>query len=122
VKAWKAALAAAIATAAIALIVIAPMAQSSKSRGRLKVTTVVKSAAGHRAVAKCPRGYVVISGGFDIGTPSNTVIDSFKLDDRRWVVDTFGSDKRGVTNANSQAICVKGARGFKVADLSPPLD
>ena len=31
-KAWKAALAAAIATAAIALIVIAPLAQSSSKR------------------------------------------------------------------------------------------
>ena len=39
-KAWKAALAAAIATAAIALIVVAPMAQSSKSHPGLRLVTV----------------------------------------------------------------------------------
>ncbi len=64
-KAWKAALAAAIATAAIALIVVAPMAQSSKSRGGLKVATVTSGfQPSGQATAKCPRGYVAIGGGF----------------------------------------------------------
>jgi hypothetical protein len=118
VKAWKAALAAAIATAAIALIVIAPMAQSSKSHGGLKVTTVDESTFSGRAVAKCPRGYVVIGGGLGTG-PSEVILNAVKRTPRKWEVDTDFSgsiNKRGGPTARAQAICAKGTGGFHVKD------
>jgi hypothetical protein len=114
VKAWKAALAAAFATAAIALIVVAPMAQSSKSRGGLKIVSVTSGFRSTHATAKCPRGYVAIGGGF-LG-PDPGVTTSEKLDERRWQVDVVGTaGKRGAT-ADAQAICAKGTGGFKVTD------
>jgi hypothetical protein len=113
VKAWKAALAAAVASAAIALIVVAPLAQSSKRRGGLKVVTTTSGFGGGQATAKCPRGFVVIGGGFN--NPEPGVTTAFKLDQRRWRVTVVGSDKRGVS-ADAQAICAKGTGGFRVQD------
>jgi hypothetical protein len=116
VKAWKAALAAAIATAAIALIVVAPMAQSGKRKGGLKIVTADEFTFTGRAVAKCPRKYVVVGGGSNTGATS-TIVQSQKRDSRRWEVRTAGGeDKRGGPLAVAQAICAKGTGGFEVRD------
>jgi hypothetical protein len=115
VKAWKAALAAAIAIAAIALIVIAPMAQSGKGKGGLKVVSVTSGFHTGQATAKCPRGFTIVGGGFFGSGPGVTT--SQKLDERRWRVAVSGPNKRGGAAADAQAICVKGSRGFKVTDL-----
>ncbi len=117
-KAWTAALAAAIATAAIALIVIAPLAQSSSKRHPgLKVVTASDFSFSGRAVAKCPRKYVVVGGGADTG-PDAAITQFGKNGSRRWRVRTVatGPTKRGGPSAGAQAICAKGTGGFKLTD------
>ncbi|MGH2976441.1 MAG: hypothetical protein ACRDLL_16495, partial [Solirubrobacterales bacterium] len=115
VKAGKAALAAAIATAAIALVVVAPMAQSSRSRGGLKVVSVTSGFRDSQADAKCPRGFVVVGGGFFGSGPS--VSSSLKVDERRWRVIADDPNNKRAATADAQAICAKGTGGFKVTDL-----
>jgi hypothetical protein len=116
VKAWKAALAASVAAAAIALIVVAPMAQSSRSPG-LKVVSVTAFGGGspNTATAKCPRGFVAIAGGFD--AQQVNVLRSQKRDQRRWTVraEPFVPTKRGQL-LHAQAVCAKGTGGFRVRD------
>jgi hypothetical protein len=112
VKAWKAALAAAIATAAIALVVIAPLAQGGgKRHPGLKVVTTTSGFRGERATATCPRGYVATGGGFFIG---EGVIASYKLDQRRWRVSV--SDNQPDPTADAQVVCAKGTGGFRLND------
>ena len=112
-KAWKAALAGSIATAVIALIVVAPMAQSSKSSKGLKIVT--ESSTGTTdATAKCQRGYVAIGGGFD-SQEVGGVAQSEKLGERRWTVRGAVLTKRGQL-VEAQAICAKGTGGFQVSD------
>jgi hypothetical protein len=113
VKAWKGALAGSIATAVIALIVVAPMAQSSKSSKGLKIVTEVSSGSTD-ATAKCPRGYVVIGGGFN-SQETGGVARSEKVDQRRWAVRGAVLPKRGQL-VEAQAICAKGTGGFRVSD------
>ncbi len=113
VKAWRAALAAAIATAAIALIVIAPLAQSSKRHGGLKVIAVSGGFHEAQAVAKCPKGYVIVGGGFG-GVERGSRIGQGRLaalggEHRR------PNDKRA-PSINAQAICAKGTGGFQLTD------
>lgn len=109
-KAWKAALAAAIASAAIALIVIAPMAQSSgKRHPGLKVLTVGRSGNG-TATATCPRGFIPIGGGF--ASVDGAITHSFRSSRRGWQVEL--DDPSG--NVSSIATCAKGTGGFKLAD------
>jgi hypothetical protein len=115
VRAWTAALAAAIATAAIALIVIAPMAQSTKSHGALKVVDVTSGFQDGQATAKCPRGYSVVGGGFFGSGP--LVSSSLKVDKRRWRVIADDLDSKRASSADAQAICAKGTGGFEVRDL-----
>ena len=111
-KAWKAALAAAIATAAIAVIVIAPMAQGTgKRHAGLKVVTTTSGFRGEQATATCPRGFVATGGGFLLG---DGVIRSYKLDERRWRVAV--SDNVPDPTADAQVVCAKGTGGFKVTD------
>ncbi len=112
-KAWKAALAGSIATAVVALIVVAPMAQSSKSSKGLKIVTE-SSTGSTDATAKCPRGYVVIGGGFD-SQETGGVARSEKVDERRWSVRAAVLTKR-VQFVEAQAICAKGTGGFEVSD------
>jgi hypothetical protein len=117
VKAWKAALAASIATAVIALIVVAPMAVSSKSRPGLKVVSVAAgggASSPDTVTAKCPRGFVAIAGGFN-GQEVN-VLQSEKRDERRWTVRAEPSlSKRGQL-LEAKAVCAKGIHGFHVTD------
>jgi hypothetical protein len=116
VRAWTAALAAAIATAAIALIVIAPMAQSSgKRHPALKVVSVTSGFQDGQATAKCPRGFSVVGGGFFGSGP--LVSTSLKVDERRWRVIADDLNSKRATSADAQAICAKGTGGFKVRDL-----
>jgi hypothetical protein len=110
VKAWKAALAAAIATAAIALIVIAPMAQSSgKRHPALKVVTVDESGLG-AATARCPRGFLPIAGQFD--SADGSITSSHRSSRRGWRVAIDAPDGR----VSSIATCAKGTGGFKLDD------
>jgi hypothetical protein len=119
VKAWKAALAAAITTAVIAVIVIAPMAQGGKGHAGLngkrhaglKVVTTTSGFRGERATARCPRGFVATGGGFLVG---EGVIQSYKLGQRRWRVAV--SDNAPQPTADAQVVCAKGTGGFKVTD------
>ena len=115
-KAWKAALAASVATAAIALIVGAPMAQSSRNPG-LKVVSVTAlgGSTPNTVTAKCPRGFVAIAGGFD--AQQVNVVRSQKRDKRRWTVraQPFVPTKRGQL-LHAQAVCAKGTGGFRVRD------
>ena len=113
-KAWRAALAAAIATAAIALIVIAPLAQSSKRHGGLKVIAVLGGFHEAQAVAKCPKGYVIVGGGFGGVEPG--VTNSAKADSRHWVVNIAGPNDKRAPSINAQAICAKGTGGFQLTD------
>jgi hypothetical protein len=111
VKAWKAALAAAIATAAIAVIVIAPMAQSSgKRHPGLKVVTVDQFGSNGTATARCPRGFVPIAGGFD--TVDGSIVESFRSSRRGWQV---GIDVP-TGGVSSIATCAKGTGGFRLND------
>ena len=109
-KAWKAALAAAIATAAIALIVIAPLAQSSSKRHPgLKVVSV--DAPGHgTTTARCPKGFVPIGGGFD--TVDGNIQESFRSSRRGWEV---GIDVPS-GSVSAIATCAKGTGGFDIDD------
>jgi hypothetical protein len=115
VKAWKAALAAAIATAAIALIVIAPMTASSKGTKRLKIATEYAHGSTD-ATAKCPRGYVAIAGGFETQETGGAAI-SRKLDRRRWTVRGAVLPKRRGQLVEAQVVCAKGTGGLRVSDL-----
>jgi hypothetical protein len=109
VKAWIAALAAAIATAVIAAIVIAPLAQGGgKRRAGLKVVSVTSGFHSGQATATCPRGYVAVGGGF-LGV--DPVTNSLKVDKRRWRVNVDEG------TADAQAVCAKGTGGFKLRDL-----
>jgi hypothetical protein len=104
-----AALAAAIATAAIALVVIAPLAQGGDKRhAGLKVVSVTSGFRDGRATATCPRGYVAVGGGFLGLDPPAT---SLKVDQRRWRVIVDGG------TADAQVVCAKGTGGFKLKDL-----
>jgi hypothetical protein len=116
VKAWKAALAAAIATAAIALIVVAPMTASSKSTKTLKIVTEFDSG-GVSAKARCPRGYVAIAGGAET-QETGGIGTSEKQGERRWYVQgaMLPKRKRGQLVV-AQAICAKGSGGLRVKDL-----
>jgi hypothetical protein len=110
VKAWKAALAAAIASAAIALIVIAPLAQSSSKRHPgLKVVTVDSFGNG-RTTANCPRGFIPIAGGFS--SVDGNITHSFRSSRRGWQVE-LDNPTGGVTGI---ATCAKGTGGFKLKD------
>jgi hypothetical protein len=110
VKAWKAALAAAIATAAVALIVIAPLAQSSsKHRPGLKVVTVDAFGNG-TTTARCPRGFIPIGGGF--ASVGGNITKSFRSIRRGWEV-TIDAPDGGVTGI---ATCAKGTGGFNFDD------
>jgi hypothetical protein len=115
-KAWKAALAASVAAAAIALIVVAPMAQSSRNPG-LKVVSVIANGGGspNTVTAKCPRGFVAIAGGFD--AQQVNVLRSEKRDQRRWTVkaEPIVPTKRGQL-LHAEAVCAKGTGGFRVRD------
>jgi hypothetical protein len=112
-KAWKGALASAIATAAIALAVIAPLAQGGgKRHPGLKVVSVTSGFRAERATATCPRGYVAIGGGFFVATDPE---QSFKLDRRRWRVSV--SDEGPDPTSDAQAVCAKGTGGFELRDL-----
>jgi hypothetical protein len=116
VKAWKAALAASIATAAIALVVVAPMAQSSRSPG-LKVMSVPAGGAASSpdtVTAKCPRGFVAVAGGFN--AQEVNVLQSEKRDARRWTVRAQPSFTKRGQLLEAQAICAKGTGGFRVRD------
>jgi hypothetical protein len=107
--AWKAALAAAIATAVIALIVIAPMAQSSKSHPGLRVVSV--DGFGHgAATARCPRGFTPIAGGFS--SVDGAITHSFRSSRRSWRVEIDASEG----NVSSIATCVKPIGGFNFDD------
>ena len=108
-KAWRAALAAAIATAAISFIAMAPAAQSGRSAGKLKITNASKSGQA-QAAASCPKGYVVIGGGFS--SSDQNVINNQKQDENTWIVQT--APPGGAVTA--KAICAKGANGLKVVD------
>jgi hypothetical protein len=116
VKSWKAALAASVAAAVIALIVVAPMAQSSRNPG-LKVVSVTSGGTGgpNTATAKCPRGFVAIAGGFD--AQQANVVHSGKRDKRRWTVraEPIVPTKRGQL-LHAQAVCAKGTGGFHIKD------
>jgi hypothetical protein len=116
VKAWKAALAASVAAAAIALIVVAPMAQSSKSHGGLKVVSVTRSGLSgpNAATAKCPRGFVAIAGGFE--GQQVDVRSSEKRDERHWTVTAVAPPGKRGELLTAQAICAKGTGGFRVSD------
>ena len=115
-KAWKAALAAAIATAAIALIVVAPMAQSSKRPKRLKMVTV-DSVRGTHATAKCPTGIRRHRRRLPRRGPV-AWRPRTRLDERRWTVgDRDDEAQARPTRRAQQAICAKGAGGFKVTDV-----
>ncbi|HEY7151097.1 MAG TPA: hypothetical protein VH391_05405 [Solirubrobacterales bacterium] len=114
-SAWRAALAAAIATAAIALIVIAPMTASSKSTKRLKIVTE-HAHGGIQATAKCPRGYVAIAGGSE-AQETGGVGFSEKVGARRWEVRGAVAPKRRGQLVDAQVICAKGAGGLRVVDL-----
>jgi hypothetical protein len=109
VKAWKAALAAAIASAAIALIVIAPMAQSGKRHPGLKVVGVHAGSQG-TATARCPRGFIPIAGGFS--TVDGNITHSFRSSKRSWRVEL--DNPTGDVTGN--ATCAKGTGGFDLDD------
>jgi hypothetical protein len=114
VKAWKAALAAALATAAISFVALAPAAQSGKTAGKLKITTAHKSGTA-MALATCPKGYVVIGGGFS--AIEGNVINNQKQDEDSWIVQTAPpGGKRRLGDVNASAVCAKGANGLKVVD------
>ena len=115
-KAWKAALAASVAAAAIALIVVAPMAQSSSSPGGLKVVSVTALGGGspNTVTAKCPRGFVAIAGGFD--AQQVNVLRSEKRDKRRWTVRAEPIFTKRGQLLHAQAVCAKGTGGFHVKD------
>ena len=108
-KAWKAALAAAIASAAIALIVIAPMAQSSRSHPGLRVATVDQFGHG-TATARCPRGFIPIGGEFD--SSDGSITSSHRSSERGWRV-AIDVPEGGVS---SIALCGKGIGGFNLDD------
>lgn len=112
-RTWKAALAAAVATAVVALIVIAPMAQSSRSHPGLKVATAHSSGQGG-VIVRCPRGFIPIAGGFDSVDGSATT--SQRVSKRSWEV-VIDAPSGGVTGT---ATCVKGTGGFRLEDLTPP--
>jgi hypothetical protein len=116
VKAWKAALAASVATAAIALIMVAPMAQSSKRHGGLKIVSVVNAGiSSDVATAKCPQGFVAIAGGFEgQGIDAQS---SEKQGERRWTVTGVASSTKRGQLLRAQAICAKGTGGFRVNDV-----
>ena len=110
-KAWKAALAAAIATAAIALIVIAPMAQSSgKRHPGLKVVTVDRSGGGGVVTARCPRGFVPIGAGF--ASADGSITHSFRSGKRDWRVELDNP----TGDVSAIATCAKGTGGFRFND------
>jgi hypothetical protein len=113
VKAWRAALAAAIATAAISFIAMAPAAQSGKSAGKLKITTASKSGQV-QAAATCPKGYVVIGGGFSASEVN--VINDRKQDENTWIVQTAPPNGKRLGPVTASAVCAKGANGLKVVD------
>ena len=113
-KAWKAALAAALVTAAISFTALAPAAPSGKSAGKLKITTAHKSGAT-TALATCPKGYVVIGGGFS--AIDGNIVNNQKQDEDSWLVQTAPPNgKRRLGNVNASAVCAKGANGLKVVD------
>ena len=115
-KAWKAALAASVAAAAIALIVVAPMAQSSRSPGGLKVVSVTALGGSNpnTVTAKCPRGFVAIAGGFD--SQQVNVLRSEKRDKRHWTVRAEQIPTKRGQLLHAQAVCAKGTGGFHVRD------
>jgi hypothetical protein len=78
---------------------------------RLKVVTTTSGFRGERATATCPRGFVATGGGFFLG---EGVIQSYKLDERRWRVAV--SDDVPDPTADAQVVCAKGTGGFKVTD------
>ena len=124
-KAWKAALAASVAAAAIALIVVAPMAQSSRSPGGLKVVSVTALGGSNpnTVTAKCPRGFVAIAGGFD--AQQVNVLRSEKRDKRRWTVRANHLFPRSAANScmhrrSARKAPVDSTSGTRAcADLSP---
>ena len=93
----------------------ADCAEQQESRG-LKVVSTRSIGGGNpnTATAKCPRGFVVVSGGFD--GQQVDVRSSSKQRERRWKVTAVQpSTKRGAL-VNAQAVCVKGTGGFLVRD------
>jgi hypothetical protein len=113
VKAWRAALAASIATAAISFVAFAPAAQSGKSAGKLKITAASKSGQV-QAAATCPKGYVVVGGGF--AAIEGNVINNQKQDENTWIVQTSPPNGKRLGAVTASAVCAKGANGLKVVD------
>jgi hypothetical protein len=118
VKAWMTAIASAIATAAIALLVIAPIAQSSKHAPGLKLVTVENSGTGG-ATAKCPKRFVPIGGGFkgvdgSVRTSVNGAVAGLSKRSWRVEIDAPGGQ------VSAFATCAKGTGGFKLKDMSFP--
>jgi hypothetical protein len=111
-KAWKAAVAAALVTAAISFTALAPAAPSGKGASKLKITTATKSGP-LQAAASCPKGYVVVGGGFS--SLGGSVINNRKQDENTWIVQTAPGGKRG-SSVIAQAVCAKGTNGVKVVD------
>ncbi len=112
-KAWRAALAAAIATAAISFVAFAPAAQHGKGAGKLKITTASKSGQV-QAAATCPKGYVVIGGGFS--AIDGNVINNQKQDQNTWIVQTAPPNGKRLGPVTASAVCAKGTDGLKVVD------
>jgi hypothetical protein len=114
-KAWKAALAAALATAAISFVAFAPAAQSGKGAGKLKIVNATSGTLNGAATTKCPKGYVLIGGGFTTA-PGNTVFESLKRGERAWSARAVDATPKGGVGITAMAICGKGSDGFKVID------
>ena len=112
-KAWKAAVAAALVTAAISFTALAPAAPNGKGPAKLKITTATKSGPV-QAAATCPKGYVVIGGGFSASDAN--VINNQKQDQNTWVVQTAPPAGKRIGAVTAKAVCAKGAKGLEVVD------
>jgi hypothetical protein len=117
-----AALAAATVVALVA--VAAPGAESARNPG-LKITTAVATgdpdpSQGVTLVARCPKGYSVVGGGFG-GSVAFTPTIGVRHDDRSYVVRdsptglTPKAQKR-TGKPVAEAICAKGTGGFNLSD------